>query len=340
VTRPLIRKTWHQLPRRLLVLGGALLFALLLAEIAVRIWSPDWRLINRMLYYQWADAAAHQPDSDARIIYRLRPGDYNVDGHPYTIHINAYGARGPERTTAKPAGVYRIICVGGSNTYGTSIADGETWPAQLEQVLNRAEPGKYEVWNMGASAYVPIQMAALAHRAVWALHPDLVIFAISNRGPRAFLNRSPPRWYFDHYPELWNNFFTPECLSAPDFLGFEQRLWLVRHYRTYRYLAAFYTREECGWMRNPNHEPENVAAARKFFAWAKGRVKLCLFFCPAKEELNNNDYLANTDLPALVLRPYDKPAEYWETHPPAYVMPWYAEELTHFLKENHLLAEN
>jgi len=63
------------------------------------------------------------------------------------------GARGSfELERVKPEGVRRIAVFGSSFTYGTEVAPGETWTAQLERLAST--PGRrVEVVNMGVEAY-------------------------------------------------------------------------------------------------------------------------------------------------------------------------------------------
>ena len=47
----------------------------------------------------------------------------------------------------------KVACIGDSITYGLGLADRakESYPAQLQKMLEEFEPGKYEVRNFGNS---------------------------------------------------------------------------------------------------------------------------------------------------------------------------------------------
>jgi lysophospholipase L1-like esterase len=81
-----------------------------------------------------------------------------------------------DRSSAwKPDTVHRILCVGDSHTYGAGVEREETYPAQLQALLETREPGVYSVINMG----LPGLSAAQLHSriGVW-LHryrPDLLV---------------------------------------------------------------------------------------------------------------------------------------------------------------------
>ena len=134
-----------------------------------------------------------------------------------SVSINTAGARGPERPTAKPADVRRILVFGGSNVFGAMLRDDETWPARLERELNRHEAGRYEVWNFGVLAHVPEQTATLARGKCSLLDPDLVLFAPSNLHVKPFLTGQKIEDVLAESPEMWPELFTEKCLH-PAFL--------------------------------------------------------------------------------------------------------------------------
>jgi hypothetical protein len=329
--------------RRIYVLLGATLFALLAAEMVVRIFAFDWRLINKMLYFQMADRPSHQPDPNPDIIFRLKPGDYDYTGgpHGYRVHINAYGARGPEHPAKKPAGLFRILCFGGSNVYGAGLKDSTTWPVLLEKRLNRDEPGRYEVWNFGTSAYVPLQMATLAREKVELLQPDLVVFAISNGGAPAFLFGQSPAPLFDQNPEFWRRLLgSPHCLIGPQSWSVDARLMLIRWLRLYRLAAAYHAANQgCSWVYSGLHEIRNVNRSVEFYQWVQKRAHLCIFLYPGtiKKNFDYDPYYVALKVPALSLAEKGLPTEYYNVHPPEYVMVWYADRLAKFLREKGLL---
>ena len=79
----------------------------------------------------------------------MKPGTYYYkEGEKimseYTI--NSKGFRGEEVNLVTDK--YRIIALGGSTTISTEVNDHETYPAQLQSLLNK-KGEKYEVLNMG-----------------------------------------------------------------------------------------------------------------------------------------------------------------------------------------------
>ena len=88
---------------------------------------------------------------------------------------------------AANAGV-RVACVGDSITYGLGLAnrESESYPAQLQKLLDESSPGKYEVRNFGNSGrgiYLDSMRGSekrgfrwmAEHKAALAWKPDVVI---------------------------------------------------------------------------------------------------------------------------------------------------------------------
>lgn len=97
-----------------------------------------------------------------------------TDGTPtsYTVTTNDLGLRTPP---IGPKGSrYRILAIGDSTTFGQFVNDAETWPAQLQALL---DPGaqRIEVINAGlAGASSLMGLSYLVNRGI-QLKPDLVI---------------------------------------------------------------------------------------------------------------------------------------------------------------------
>ena len=93
---------------------------------------------------------------------------------------NSEGCRGGEFSETKPEGVFRIICIGDSYTYGGGVKDEETYPIRLEARL-RHRPGArapVEVINLGVQGYSIRQMRMLLDRVAARYRPDLIIAAV------------------------------------------------------------------------------------------------------------------------------------------------------------------
>lgn len=104
--------------------------------------------------------------------FRFKP-NYSGAAHP-GFTTNRLGFRDAERDVPKPAGVFRIVCIGGSTTQEGDTNDS-TYPALLESRLREAFPGRVvEVIDAGIPGIAtPTHLLRFSEYA--ALEPDLVI---------------------------------------------------------------------------------------------------------------------------------------------------------------------
>ena len=184
---PRTRRRWV-FPLAAVLLG--LTVALVVAEGIGR--STERRWLTQMLGWQVADLPVHRSSEDADLLYALRPGTRWTAAEGREIQINDLGWRDPPRTADKPAGTQRILCLGGSNTYGAAVQGHETWPAALERELSQRMIQPVEVWNLGVSGWDTRQKVAMARHAVDRYEPDLIVFQLYNAGPRLLLDGDAP----------------------------------------------------------------------------------------------------------------------------------------------------
>lgn len=92
------------------------------------------------------------------------------------VSIAADGYRGNGAAQDLGAAGAKVFVFGGSTTFGTGVADGETLPAQLGEVLKAA--GKdVQVFNFGAPSYYSTQeRIALERLLTSGVRPDVAVF--------------------------------------------------------------------------------------------------------------------------------------------------------------------
>jgi lysophospholipase L1-like esterase len=148
---------------------------------------------------------------------------------------NSLGYRGDEVQVPKPDGVYRIVALGDSTTYGTLAAYDQTYPYDLQQVF-RVDYGmkNVEVINAGVSNYTSWNILADLEFRVAELQPDLVIV-------------------YQGSNDLPTREVSPDCYNSPTpFLGLDPRRQIhaapgeLSTSALYRFIAI-----RLGWMRNP-----------------------------------------------------------------------------------------
>jgi len=94
------------------------------------------------------------------------------------FRTNSYGFRSPSLSALKKKGVFRIVCLGDSGTFGSGVPQNATFPMQLETMLNKSFPfKKFEVVNSGVPGYSSFQGLLLFRKVIVNLAPDLVIIS-------------------------------------------------------------------------------------------------------------------------------------------------------------------
>jgi nicotinamidase-related amidase len=160
-------RTWFS--RLLLVLLG-IVVALVLLEGAVRLWyGANGSERERILYLYDRATIARQTAQLVGVPY------LNYTLNPAFEDINDYGYRGEAVAIPKPDGVYRIVALGGSTTYGHALTADEAYPAQLQRLLRERGETQVEVVNLGVPGYFSLDsLVNLATRGL-ALQPDLIL---------------------------------------------------------------------------------------------------------------------------------------------------------------------
>jgi len=106
-----------------------------------------------------------------------RPGAAGVfarEEFSHPVHINRAGWRDRERAVGKPAGVFRVVVLGDSFTWGHGVGDEEIYTRLLEDAL----PGT-EFLNLGLSGSDTGQQALILEKYGLAYRPDLVLLMMS-----------------------------------------------------------------------------------------------------------------------------------------------------------------
>ena len=101
--------------------------------------------------------------ADPDLIYRLNPTNPDSPG----------SFRGKEPGRRRP-GCVRIVCIGGSTTYGHGLGANDTWPAALQRAL-REKGIAADVINAGVPGYGSHQSLLRYRRDIASLEPDLLL---------------------------------------------------------------------------------------------------------------------------------------------------------------------
>ncbi len=88
------------------------------------------------------------------------------------INHNSFRCRGPEFARPKPAGLVRVVALGGSSTYCAGVSDNETWEYFLSQQLG----ANHEVINMGAPGGTSIETMSQTALLFSDVQPDIALY--------------------------------------------------------------------------------------------------------------------------------------------------------------------
>ena len=93
-----------------------------------------------------------------------------------TAHINSRGVRGPEFEQEPRPGIYRILLVSDSGSFGSGVNDGEPLPDQMQAILGS---DKFEVINLSVSAYTNVQEYLWLINEGLTYKPNMVILGFT-----------------------------------------------------------------------------------------------------------------------------------------------------------------
>lgn len=197
--------------RALTMAAGSLLLLVLIVEVGLRVFSFSG--------YTRADLSPNlEMLAKARTVghpfmgYVMRPNYHTPPDAPFGQKShNEHGLRGPAVDLEKPDDVYRIVCVGGSSTYGNSpSSDAATWPARLEHWLNEAPLSKrVQVLNAGAPGWSTFESTVNLEFRMLEWSPDLVIVYLAINDMRCALWPNPVSDN-SHWRAVW-----PVVLDTP-----------------------------------------------------------------------------------------------------------------------------
>jgi len=160
--------------------------------------------------------------------FRLTGGTGNPQpADPVAFRTNSLGLRGREYVTPRPAGVFRILCLGDSVFLGPHTHETLTVPARLEHWLQQRSRTRIEVINAGLPDSCPLLAFLQMQHGLLALQPDLIIVDVNHR------NASSDRRY-RRFTELAANGQPLVCshprLSAPKrSRSMSENFLVVRH---------------------------------------------------------------------------------------------------------------
>jgi lysophospholipase L1-like esterase len=147
------------------------------------------------------------------VSYEIKPG-YQRKGK---AHINALGFRGDDLQPEKPAGKYRVVALGDSTTYGITNEYDETYPFQLERMLDAdLNTDRIEVVNAGLVSATSAESFVRFYMRILPLQPDMVVLygALGDVFPRAFDHYSEDYLHFRRAPQTTRSLLSHSYLAS------------------------------------------------------------------------------------------------------------------------------
>ena len=128
-----------------------ILCIILLSAVLVIAYAKEYSLIQRAKPYSQKNhvklsmnnsSPYERISNNSKLIYDLLPNavaienGYWVDIKPTSVRINSDGFRDKNYSIEKPNGVFRIVAIGDSLTFGFGVESEESYPKVLEKNLN------------------------------------------------------------------------------------------------------------------------------------------------------------------------------------------------------------
>jgi lysophospholipase L1-like esterase len=226
------------------------LLAVAVAEVALRLFAP--------IHYSMK--VEYKPDGF--VTQRLAPNRryHLADGGICTV--NSSGYRGPEFETPKPAGIFRIVALGGSSTFSYQTDDREIWTRRLEEKLRARFGDSIEVVNAGVPGYSAFSSKINYLYQIRDLGPDALLLYHTWNDMRFFRR-------LEEGKEFRGPWFRPRPIR--DFLRRFQILWRTRSL-FYHSQNGLPPREE-GWLEVVPAEGVVIAEGGRAHRWERANYE-------------------------------------------------------------------
>ncbi|MBN2382372.1 hypothetical protein JXQ70_05760 [bacterium] len=120
-------------------------------------------------------------EPDKTRFFKMRKNLDIQSKYGYRLKTNSMGMRSPEVLIEPAAGIFRIICVGDSVTFGWGVEADQAFPQLTECKLAELLPDRHiQVLNAGMPAYSSYQGLVYLQNELIAYKPDLVVFCFGH----------------------------------------------------------------------------------------------------------------------------------------------------------------
>lgn len=204
-------------------------------------------------------------------------------GGTWIYTINSDGFRGRDIPRKKNSNVKRILFLGDSYTFGWGINDNESYPRQLEAILNNGNHNMIvESINLAVPGYNTVQEYGVLIKEAGLYKPDMVVlgYVMNDAEPQWSVVEDPRKRY--KYAKIW----LLETIKAhlnDWFFSSNSFFTVYIHRHTSRYLDGFH-RYSPKWK-------ESRDALRKIASFCKDqKVPLLVAIIPAFRKESGSTY--------------------------------------------------
>ena len=206
--------------------GSAVLGIWVCLEIGFAVGAPQIPIREPLMY---------APHSVLR--YVPNPGTswrYRTTEFDTQVAFNVHGFRNIERPLEKPAGTFRILCLGDSFTLGAEVAMEDSYAYILEQLLNeraasRGDSVRFEVMNGGVGGYGTFQELLFLQEFGMVHNPDLILAQFYSNDVRDNMK----------YQEFWNTVYPDSSIFLSTSSVFADILALLEdHSHVYHFFRS------------------------------------------------------------------------------------------------------
>src|SRR6266581_1364947 len=155
--------------RFFLKLGLFILLALASVEVSCEV---AYRVLKGTWYFKARRASAKGMIQVHPYFAACLVPNVSQERNGIKISHNSFRCRGTEFARPKPAGLVRVVALGGSSTYCTGVSDNETWECFLSQQLGT----NHEVINMGAPGGTSIETMSQTALLFSDVQPDIALY--------------------------------------------------------------------------------------------------------------------------------------------------------------------
>ena len=159
-------------------------------------------------------------------------GTHITPYYKVSYKINSHGFRGDEIGIKKKKGIFRIVCLGDSFTFGVAAENKECFPVLLNSLLNDEN---IEIINMGAAGYSLGQSILMLEQKGLKYKPNLAIMYLNIWNLERCLRRIKYTYGKPRYILKDDNLILTNC---PVSKFFQLHDFLVRHCYLYDFLIA------------------------------------------------------------------------------------------------------